>query len=89
MSSLLILDRLLQSDQVYLTSERRLALRNISFEGLFQATEPHRLEAEELVNQELACIDNPSSILAFYEAKTASPEVIALHQEFIARCRDK
>lgn len=87
LSSLLILDRLLQSGEVYLTSDRQLALRDISFEGLFRATQPHRIEAQKLVREELACLSNPSSIVAFYQAKTASPEAIALHGEFIERCR--
>jgi hypothetical protein len=87
-SALLILDRFLQSGEMYLTSKRLLSLRDVSWEGLFQATKLHRLEAEELVREELARLDNPTSILPYYEAKTAHPDTIALHQEFIDRCQD-
>lgn len=87
-SSLLILDRLLQSGEVYLTGNRLLALRDVSFEKLFRATEIHRLEAEELVREELARLDDPTSIVAFYEGKTAHPDTISLHREFINRCSD-
>lgn len=88
MAALLLLDRLLESGEVELTSDRLLALRNPSFEGLFDATKIHRKEAEELVAKELACLENPASIMDFYESRTASPTTIALHKEFIARCRD-
>ncbi len=87
-SALLILDRFLQSGEMYLTSDRLLALRNVSWEGLFQATHTHRLEAEELVREELSRLDDPTSIVPVYEAKTAPPETIVLHQEFIDRCLD-
>jgi hypothetical protein len=87
-SALLILDRFLQSGEMYLTSDRLLALRDVSWEGLFQATKLHRLEAEELVREELARLDDPASILPYYEAKTAHADTVALHQEFIDRCQD-
>jgi hypothetical protein len=87
-SSLFILDRLLQSGEMYLTNDRLLALRDVSFDGLFQATQIHRSEAEKLVREELDRRDDPSSIMPHLEAITASPETIALHQEFIARCQD-
>lgn len=87
-SAMLILDRFLQSGGIYLTADRLLALRDVSWDGLFQATKLHRLEAEELVRKELAHLDEPASILPYYEAKTAHPDTIALHQEFIDRCQD-
>jgi hypothetical protein len=86
-SALLILDRFLQSGEMYLTSDRLLTLRDVSWEGLFQATKLHRLEAEELVREELTHLDDPDLILPFYEAKTAHPNTITLHQEFIDRCQ--
>jgi hypothetical protein len=87
-SALLILDRLLLSDEMYVTPDRLLALRDVSFEGLFAATQIHRQEAEELVKAELDRSDDPTSIVPFYEAKTARSDTIALHQEFIHRCSD-
>jgi hypothetical protein len=87
-SSLLILDRFLQSGEMYLTRDRLLALRDVSWDGLFKATHSHRVEAEELVQEELAHLDNPPLIVPFYEAKTARSDTISLHQEFIDRCAD-
>jgi hypothetical protein len=87
-SALLILDRFLQSEAMYLTNARLLALPDVSFEGLFAATDFHRLEAEELVRAELDRLDDPRSIVAYYESKTARSETIELHRELIARCQD-
>lgn len=87
-SALLILDRFLESGEMYLTPDRQLALKDVSYEGLFAATAIHRREAEELVREELARLDDPHSIIPYYEGKTARPETISLHQEFIDRCRN-
>ncbi|MCU0533350.1 MAG: DUF6014 family protein [Hydrococcus sp. Prado102] len=86
-SCVLLLDRLLLSGQFQLLENNQLRLLDVSYEGLYKATIPHRLEAEALIQQELAAVDNPSKIMEFYSWQQPHPFIKMLLDRLIERCR--
>jgi hypothetical protein len=88
MSVLLILDRLLLSGEFELQQDSRLALKDVSYEGLCRAIAPHRQEARYLIQQELALKDNPAAIMEFYQNyQQARPHTRALFDRLANICR--
>jgi hypothetical protein len=86
-SCVLLLDRLLLSGQFQLLENNQLRLLDVSYEGLYKATIPHRLEAEALIQQELAAVDNPSKIMEVYHWHQPHPFIRALLERLVECCR--
>jgi hypothetical protein len=87
MSALLLFDRLLFSGQVQVLENDQLRLLDVSYEGLYKATIPHRLEANCLIQEELGAIDNPEKIVEFYSWQDYHPETRALFDRLVESCR--
>ncbi|XWK89431.1 MAG: DUF6014 family protein [Phormidium sp.] len=65
-ASLLSLEYLFQNDAIYITKNGQLALRNLSYPGLIQAVELHRVQALCLTRRELN-LKSSTGILSLYK----------------------
>jgi Family of unknown function (DUF6014) len=65
-AALLSLEHLFQNDATYITKNSQLALRNLSYPGLLQAVELHRVQASNLTRRELN-LKSPTGLFSLYK----------------------
>lgn len=65
-AGLLSLEHLFQNDAIYITKNSQLALRNLSYPGLLQAVELHRVQASSLTRRELN-LKSPTGLFSLYK----------------------
>ena len=65
-AGLLSLEHLFQNDAIYITKNSQLALRNVSYPGLLQAVELHRVQASCLTRRELN-LKSPTGLFSLYK----------------------
>ncbi|MFN6563896.1 MAG: DUF6014 family protein [Nostoc sp. ChiSLP01] len=65
-AALLSLEHLFQNDAIYITKNNQLALRNLSYPGLLEAVELHRVQAANLTRRELN-LKSPTGLFSLYK----------------------
>ncbi|MFN6534748.1 MAG: DUF6014 family protein [Nostoc sp. EkiNYC01] len=65
-AALLSLEHLFQNDAIYITKNSQLALRNLSYPGLLEAVELHRVQASCLTRRELN-LKSPTGLFSLYK----------------------